>query len=243
MSRDWIAFACVLTAGSLACAPASFDHGDGSGPPATESSRASDSGTGFLATDGEGTLAEVSGGLDPPGNFPEPAVSRCGDVLGDAEAIGGLAAGWAVVALPGAMGTHGESVPQGAVRLRLSQHGMLDCGDSLTPLLGHGSGSDGDRPPFTEGPRGLEFTLSPTELALGVRTLSSLSQPEVFVQGSGAAGVDVAAGTLELLRADAECIVGVISGLQGDLGTTFLEGGFVAQTCQRQCIPTQGDAC
>jgi len=171
----------------------------------------------------------------PQGNYPDPAVTRCGDVLGDLPAINSLASAWAVVAVPNATAGD-EPVEAGAVLLRLSQDALVDCGSDPQSQDFFFGTSTGDG--ALEG-RGMELMLAPQDVTLGVHQPASLT-----LYGDGATSeFDTEAATVELLRVDDDCVVGIVRGVESEGGTKFLEGGFVAETCQRQCIPTPGFSC
>lgn len=229
----------VLCAALCGCGTESFEHNevDGQTIP-TNASISSDS---FFEAS-TGIAGSGSGGNQFDGNFPEPAVTRCGELPDGVQPITGLAAGWGVVALPNAS-ADGRPVPSGSVRLRISQFEMNQCSDTLTVWFGAPGGSGGDLTPYNEGPRGVEFTLAPDELTVGIHQIGALADPDFAAVGSSSERVEAVDGTVEFLRVEDDCIVGVLRGLEGTLETPFLEGGFVVQTCQQQCIPTGGFRC
>jgi len=211
------------------CQSQSFDHGD----------TALDSAT----TDAFGSFGGVVGeapttGAEFEGNFPEPAVTRCGDVLGDLPAIDGLASAWAVIAVPGAT-ANGDPVEAGSVLLRVSEQAIGSCAASPQSDFFGSTGFETDM----GGGRGLELVLAPEELTLGVHDVATLAAPQVFVYGEGG-GIDSGAeGSIELLHVDDGCVIGVVHGFATDTNEPFMSGGFVAQTCQLQCLPTQNNPC
>jgi hypothetical protein len=176
-------------------------------------------------------------------------------------AIEGLAAAWAVVAVPGAT-VDGEPLSTGSVVLRLSEVGLQNCGASpgdpgfFEPgtssgstgggSTGGSSGSDsstGTGDPLRDGPRGLELTLTADEFAKGTYAMSELVAPRVYSYGAGSTTDVPQDARIQLHRVDADCVVGTVSGFRAEDGTSFMEGSFVAQTCQRQCIPGREDRC
>ena len=257
-----VATATLLTA--LGCQPRTIDHGD---RPFDEVA-ATVSG-GIVPGTGGGDTGEPFD--DALGNYPEPAVTACGDVLGDLPAIDGLTSAWAVIAVPGAfMGS--ESLETGSVLLRISDDVIRECGEapadeddfmttgffgSSTGLFGTGTGFDptsggNDSDPSGGGDstdgyagngRSFELLLGPDELTVGVHPIDTLNNPSVRLYGEGATETFGSEASLELLRVDDACIIGVLRGFESDAGFPFMEGGFVAQTCQRQCFPVDGVEC
>lgn len=213
------------------CVTREFDHGRAEGGE-------------LLITDSVGGVVSGFGGTGDDGfsegNFPEPAVTRCGDILGDLPAITNLTSAWAVIAVPNA--TSGdEPVPAGSVLLRLSEEPILDCGSAPEPDFFSTSTGDPLNPGLgASGERSLELLLAPEDAALGVHPLSTA---RVSLYGEGATTEFGTEATVELFRVDGNCIVGLVRGVQSDEGAPFMEGGFVAETCQRQCIPGPGVSC
>lgn len=197
------------------------------------------------------SVGVVGGAEDFPsidGNYPEPAVTRCGPVRGGADPIEGLASAWAVVALPGAT-ANGEPLSTGSMRLRISEYAMDNCGKPLVPYgwggsgSGSSSGSVGSTGFGASDQRGFELTLAPGEQTLGVHEVARLGDPGIATFGDGAAEETAAEGSIELLHVDDDCVIGIVRNFAADYGGPFMNGGFVAQTCQRQCISTHGDSC
>ncbi len=218
------------------CTAETFRHGAGE--------------TGFVgfssATDSFGTSGD-GGASNVDGNYPEPAVTRCGDVLGDRPPIDGLSSAWAVIAVPDAT-RGGTPVETGSMLLRISEGVVRDCGDGpdADGFAGSSSGFGGfsgtdDGPLVTA--RGLELMLTPAELGPGVHMVSELDAPGVVVYGDGASTEPSAGASIELLRVDDDCVIGVVRDFETETGEPFMEGGFVAQTCQRQCIPSNAHSC
>lgn len=236
---------------------------------------------------GEGSFG--SSGEDPhEGNFPEPAVTRCGDLPPGIAPVDEMLSAWAVVAVPDAT-IDGEPVAAGTVQLRISQEGLSQCGAATSSneegeISGSGSSSSGDPPsgdtsgsssgstsgsssgdtsgdssggtsdgttgsavpdPGFEqtGDRTLELMMGPHEMALGTHAVADLVAPGVKLTGSWSTNDFGDQASVELLRVDDDCVVGVLHGFRSSHNTPFLEGGFVAQTCQRQCIPTRNNPC
>ena len=235
--------ATMLAVLSGGCQSRSFEHGD---PP-------NDSGT--SATFGSfsevgGEVGGSSGAFGSGGNYPEPAVTRCGAVLGDMPPIEGLAAAWAVAAVPGAT-ANGEAIETGSVLLRISEHPIDDCGGSpqleFSGSTGSSTAGDNGTTSFDEdvgtGPRGFELLLAPGELALGVLEVAALEGARTLVYGHGAVSGSGAGASIEFLRVDDDCVIGIARGFVTDTDQPFMNGGFVAETCQLQCIPTPSDPC
>ncbi len=234
--------AAILGVLSGGCQSKSFDHGD-----APLSSGTSDTFGSF-----GGVAGGSSGSFGFRGNYPQPAITRCGEVLGDLHPIEGLASAWAITAVPGAT-ANGESIEAGSVLLRISEDAIGDCGDAPQWEFSESSGSGATTTgaagttSFPEdvgtGPRGFELLLSPEEFELGVHEVAALTSPRTFVYGQGAVGGSSAGASIELLRVDDECVIGIARGFVSDNDQPFMNGGFVAETCQRQCIPTRDNPC
>ncbi|MGH1340865.1 MAG: hypothetical protein ACRBN8_04905 [Nannocystales bacterium] len=217
------------------CQTRSFDHGDA--PPS--------SGTGDSFGSVGGVAGEPFGGSEFDGNFPDPATTRCGQVLGELPPIPGLASAWAVVAVPDAT-ADGTPVEAGSVLLRLSEQPISSCGETRQDEFGSSSGGFGTTSTGGSqetGGRGFELMLGPDELELGVHEVAMLAAPRVVVYGDGANSGSSVDGTIELLHVDDGCMVGVVRGFTTETDEPFMTGGFVAQTCQLQCIPTEGRPC
>lgn len=225
---------------AAACTTKSIEHGT---PGESGFDTALPTATGFGSSGAFG---------DEEGNYPEPATTRCGDVMGDLPAISNLQSAWAVIAVPDAT-RGGEDVPAGSVLLRLSEDVISDCGSTPTEdsfggssgfFVGSSSTTGGVEsttgPVQDEAGRGLELMLTPDDHAVGTYALGAAADLTTFGGGPSEAPAEA---TLELLHVDDDCVIGTIRGLTGEDGETFMEGGFVAQTCQRQCIPHDGRAC
>ena len=92
MRRPCTILALLVAALASGCAQETIHHGD---PDLNSEGFAS------ISVGGEAS-GPFDGGPNIDGNYPDPAVTRCGDVLGDLPAIDGLASAWALVAVPGA---------------------------------------------------------------------------------------------------------------------------------------------
>ncbi len=237
----------VLGAG---CPSKSFEHGGQSAPSDSVGFGSITAGPTATVTDSGGIGDESSPNRD--GNYPDPAVTRCGDVAGDMSPINGLTSAWAVVAVPGAT-MDGTAVEAGSVLLRISTEVIRECGDAPEPLdffggsgTGTGTGSDttgGASPGIELSDRGLELMLAPDELTLGPHAVADLAEPRVTLLGRGATSDFGAEASIEFVRVDDDCMIGFVHGFESDTGLPFMEGGFVAQTCQRQCLPSGGNSC
>lgn len=236
-ARCVAALALALCAG---CGATTFEHGE----PSPLGSVGGDSfGVVVSSTPSDGGFP---GGQ---GNYPDPAVTRCGGVADQAAPIEGLSSAWAVVAIPGAT-ADGLPVANGSIRLRISEHALLECGDPLVPYVwsgGSGSsgttGTSGGRVLEESDMRGLELTFAPDELDIGVHQIATLNAAGFVALGAGVVRETAAGGHVELLRVDDDCVVGVVRGLVTEDGLPFMGGGFVAQTCQRQCHTVDGRPC
>ncbi|MBV1859265.1 MAG: hypothetical protein KUG77_12695 [Nannocystaceae bacterium] len=212
------------------CQSRSFEHGDAP----------QDAGTSATFGSFGAVVGGVTGEFSSGGNYPEPAVTRCGEVPGDTLPIEGLASAWGIVAVPGATANQ-DPIAAGSVLLRISEQAIRFCGDAPEPISLGGSGSSTG--PTGTGARGVELLLGPEELTLGVHEITALEDPRVVVYGDGAVSASAAEGRIELLHVDDDCIIGVVRDFVSDTGEPFMPGGFVAQTCQQQCIPSKGNAC
>ena len=174
------------------------------------------------------------GEIDDPGNFPEPAISRCGELPEGVEPVPGLTAAWAVLALPGATDTDGEAVPTGGVRLRLADHAIEDCaGAFFDPFE-----CDGLRCKW-----GLSIAINEAPVVSSFVDLARLPEADfevAVIDGLGPAIVPGRGGTLVLHRVTSDCVVGELRDVETTDGIPR-DGGFVAELCQRQCIPSQLD--
>jgi len=171
-------------------------------------------------------------------NFPEPAQARCGTLPGDVAAIDDLASAWAVLALPGARDPLGADVETGSVRLRLGDRGLSSCdgtfeADDSACLSPSANGCGW----------GISLTLAPHELAAGTYDLMTLSAPKYAVAVSGPNATGTRAGTLVLHRMTADCVVGELQDIQAEVGEPLQNGGFIAEICERQCIPDEDEGC
>jgi len=229
--RTHAGLAGILATVLAGCLQASFNHGDPS---------MVDTDTGASA----GVVSGVGGTGDLDlGNYPHPAVTRCGDVLGGVEPIDGLVSAWAIVAVPGAT-RGGEPVDTGSVLLRVSEEGLSDCGAAPFEGFSSSTGSTGTTSGDTvAGDRTIEILLGPDESVVGRRDVADLEDSQVALFGGGATEIHGSEASVELLRVDDDCVIGIVHGFEATDGGPFLEGGFVAQTCQQQCIPTAGSGC
>lgn len=225
------------------CFSKSFEHGDGP----SEFDSESFGGVGVSVVGGSGFFG------DGVGNYPHPATTRCGDVLGELPAIEQLESAWAVISVPGAT-ADGEPFPTGSVVLRLSETPMHECGAApgdggpfdfggSTGSSGSSGDASGTGASLPQGPRGLELTLNADEFGKGTHTVTTLDNPRVWAYGTGATLEVPPTASIELQRVDDDCVIGTIRGFEATDGTPFMHGGFVAQTCQRQCIPTPNNPC
>ena len=227
MRRPCTTLALLVAALASGCAQETIHHGD---PALSESSNS------FGSFSGGGS---VSGSpFDGPnfdGNYPNPAVTRCGDVLGDLPAIDGLASAWALIAVPGAT-RDGEPVETGTVLLRISERMISDCGSEAVTSFATGGQDRMDL-------RDIEVMLGPDEFTVGEHPVSELAAPAVRLLGDGETEDFGTSAQVELLHVDDDCVIGILRGFEGESGEPFMEGGFVAQTCQRQCIPSDTNDC
>jgi hypothetical protein len=213
---------CALCVGVLGCGSDVIQH---------EVHRTTDpTATGGLVSLGEVggfTSAEVDGGtMSSLGNFPEPALTRCGELGDDVYEIGDLRSAWSVVAIGGTQGIDGE-VEAGTIRLRLSDGGMGDCQDGLDV-----------------GTWGFAMTLAPGETTIGIHDFASLFAPELELVQDGETRTQPIAGTIRLVRVTQDCVVGVLSSVtKGGTPVPELSGGFAAEVCARDCLPTATHGC
>lgn len=205
---------CALCVGVLGCGSDIIQHGD-LDP------------SGAIPTDGFVSFGEVDGGtMSGAGNFPEPALTRCGELGDDIYEIGELRSAWSVVAIGGTEDTDGE-VQAGTIRLRLSDGGMGDCQDGLEL-----------------GTWGFALTLAPDETTLGVHDFADLHAPDPELVEDGHTRTQPIDGTLRLVRVTQDCIVGVLSNVtRGGTPMQQLSGGFAAEVCTRECLPTASHDC
>jgi hypothetical protein len=179
-------------------------------------------------------------GITGVSNFPEPATTQCGPLDGSTLPIYGLRSAWGILALPGAVDDNGE-VPPGTLRLRLGEQLLQDCQSEFidasctvetsadSSAFIDGSGGDGCGWAFS-------FTLRPHQVREGQHKLETLTDPnfELAIENT-------VTGDLELTFITDECIAGELSGVETDeLAQPILAGGFVAQVCERSCLPGPG---
>ncbi|MEM6992902.1 MAG: hypothetical protein AAF721_20470 [Myxococcota bacterium] len=185
-------------------------------------------------------LVSADGGVE--GNFPEPAVSRCGELPNGVEAIPDLVSAYGVAALPGAQFADGHAVDPGSVRLRLADHPMFDCAEPFLAdnAVCEGGGLEGDDCGW-----GVGLTLAPGELLAGTYAIETLQEPDysVAVFDRPADRDAKRSGTLILHRVTPDCVVGELLDVQLAAGEPAHTGGFIAELCQRQCIPSSNEAC
>lgn len=184
-----------------------------------------------------------SDGGDPfEGNFPEPAQTRCGSLPESTLPLEGLISGWGVLALPGARDPVGDPVAAGSVRLRLSDREVRDCADTFAPErlecehIPLGSLTCG---------WGISLTLAPDELEPGVYELASLTDPAYAVATGDAREPSTTArtGTVRLFSVTPDCISGEFQDVETRAGDPSLDGGFIVEMCQRQCVPSREVGC
>lgn len=190
------------------------------------------------------TFAGSSGGFGGGqfGNYPEPALTRCGALPDGVVAMDDLFSAWAVLALPGATDVDDQEVEPGLLRLRLSALGITDCAG--TPDMVECSGSD---PEDSACGWDVEISLPPSESEPGTIDLANETDADYNVRGGqrDATRLDTSRGSLVIHSVTPDCVIGEFV----DVDTTAndsglpLNGGFVAEICQRQCIPSQGRGC
>lgn len=213
---------CALCVGVLACGSDVIQH---------EVIRTTDpTATGGFVSVGEVASmsgAEVDGGtMAGVGNFPEPALTRCGELGEDVYEIDDLRSAWSVVAIGGTEDTDGE-VEAGTIRLRLSDGGMDDCQD-----------------PLDVGTWGFAMTIAPDEATIGIHDFASLFAPDLELVQFGEAAAEPIAGTLRLVRVTQDCVVGVLSSVTiGGSPVPEISGGFAAEVCTRDCLTTPSHGC
>jgi hypothetical protein len=212
---------CALCVGVLSCGSDVIQHGVLTTDP---------SGTEGFVSFGEASMSgapEVDGGtMSSLGNFPEPALTRCGELGADVYEIDELRSAWSVVAIGGTEDTDGE-VEAGTIRLRLSDGGMGDCRDALDL-----------------GAWGFAMTLAPDEATVGIHDFAGLFAPELELVEHGETTAEPIAGTLRLVRVTQDCVVGVLSSVtKGGAPMHELSGGFAAEVCTHDCLPTAAHGC
>ena len=208
--------------------------------------------TAFLLTgcaDPDVLLHQLEGGdeqtlVDRTGNFPEPAVTVCGQLPAGVSPIDGLVAAWAVEST---FETWNSPGPYPGIRLRFSDWGF-ECADEFP--------EDGCETTWS-----YAVTL-PADLAPGVYELSKLAgvayeahltytlpdYEECLKEGGGDGGYEPHTGwggEIEIFAVTPDCIMGEVRGVDdGRVPAVFdANGGFVAQRCQASCVPTLGYPC
>jgi hypothetical protein len=179
------------------------------------------------------------------GNFPEPAVTVCGQLPQGVVPISDLAAAWAVQST---FETWDSPGPYPGIRMRFSDWGF-ECADDFPSAEG-----------LCETTWAYALTL-PADLAPGIYTLDEtpgLAYEVKFTVSNqdecigGEAGGDGGypphqgwGGEIEIFAVTPDCIMGEIRGM--DIGNSEPNldpnGGFVAQRCQSTCVPTLGYPC
>ena len=209
-----------------ACGFDSLDHG----PDAEDVGLAGGGGDGT----GPGPLQ------DPPSNFPEPASTRCGALPDELAPIEGLSSGWLVVALPGATDSQGKLVPPGAGRLRLTNRPLFDCSAVFEsdPAL-----SDEEPQDPIDRAWGLGLTLTAGELSAATLHLEDLADPDAELAHDDRSFETQLVGTLELLAVTDRCLVGELRDLSLPRSGPAIYGGFIAEICERTCVPGSGQTC
>lgn len=190
--------------------------------------------------DGGSSMQEI---VDRAGNFPEPAVTVCGQLPQDVAPISGLAAAWAVESM---FETWDSPGPYAGIRLRFSDWGF-ECADDFPSAEG-----------VCETTWSYALTLPP-DLAPGIYELDETAglSNEVQVtisEQEGCLGGEVGGdggypphqgwgGEIEIFAMTPDCIMGEVRGM--DTGDPNLDpnGGFVAQRCQSTCVPILGHPC
>ncbi|HWB81503.1 MAG TPA: hypothetical protein VG755_41360 [Nannocystaceae bacterium] len=211
---------CALCVGLLGCGSDIIEHGalDPSDSTVTSGLESLASMTSFGEVDG-GTMSGA-------GNYPEPALTRCGELGDDIYDIGELRSAWSVVAIGGTEDTDGE-VEAGTIRLRLSDGAMGDCQDPLDLATW-----------------GFALTLAPDETSIGIHDFADLFAPDLELVQDGERRTQPISGTLRLVRVTQDCVVGVLSSVvQGSTPMPQLSGGFAAEVCTRDCLPTASQGC
>ncbi|MBL4685129.1 MAG: hypothetical protein JKY37_11110, partial [Nannocystaceae bacterium] len=171
-----------------------------------------------------------------------PASTRCGGLPDGVVAMDDLFSAWAVLALPGATDVDDQEVEPGLLRLRLSAQGITDCAG--TPDTTQCSESSPDDFPCGWD---VEISLPPSESEPGTIDLADETDTDYNVRGGqrDPTRLDTSRGSLVIHRVTADCVIGEfvdVDMLANDSGRP-LNGGFVAEICQRQCIPSQGRGC
>lgn len=178
------------------------------------------------------------------GNFPEPAVTLCGTLPEGVDPIPGLTAAWAAESTF----TSFDGPPSyPGIRLRFSDWGFT-CDERLPNVADECQDS-------------WSFALTlPIDLAPGVYDLtevSGLAFEETFTfgdrnecggSGGGDGGYDPhdsPGGELEIFFITDDCIAGELRDLDLGQGDPLVEpnGGFVAQRCTSECVPTLAHRC
>jgi hypothetical protein len=185
---------------------------------------------------------EADSSIEPrQGNFPEPVVSVCGTLPPGVEPLPGLTSAWALEVEGQFMS--GQQTESNGLRLTLSSLG-LGC-DEAFPA---------NEEPSTCGAYEwwIGMTLQP-EVGVGIHDFDETAGifPEMFGWASDCSGEvvggyggyvpsDAPAGRVEIHAITDECVVGTLHyfefALSGELAE--LAGGFVAQRCKVDCLPT-----
>jgi hypothetical protein len=215
----------------------SVGHGDEATEPVNASA------TGSWDTDGDSSIEPRQG------NFPEPAVSICGDLPPNVAPLPGLVSAWAVEVDEGKI-VNGTPTAANGLRLTLS-NGAFGCADRLT-LEGPSVPSSCEETLWWLG-----MTLQP-EVGVGIHDFDETPGifPEVLswaaeCHGEAVGGyggyepTDSPVGRIEVHSMTPDCVVGTLHyfefGLSGDLAE--LSGGFVAQRCNLECLPGPDGSC
>jgi hypothetical protein len=189
-----------------------------------------------------GSWDEGSSSIEPrQGNFPEPVVSVCGTLPPGVEPLPGLTSAWALE-VEGQFNS-GQQTESNGLRLTLSSLG-LGCDEAFPE----------NEEPSTCGEYNwwIGMTLQP-EVGVGVHDFDQTAGifPEMFGWASDCSGEvvggyggyvpsDAPAGRVEIHEITDECVVGTLHyfefALSGELAE--LAGGFVAQRCKVDCLPT-----
>lgn len=196
--------------------------------------------TASATASGASTVSGATGAAgEGGGNFPEPAQTRCGPPIGDAAPLTQLGSAWAVVALPGAVDSLEQNVEAGSARLRFASVPLFDCAAQL--LLDEWCGEAN----VPECAWGIGLTLSPKEFKPGEYLLSELENAAYTVSTMDLDGepTNDRAGTLILHSITANCVVGELRDIEVMPGEQDQNGSFVAERCQRQCIPGPNQGC
>lgn len=177
----------------------------------------------------------------PFSNFPEPASTRCGSLPEDVTPIEGLGSAWLVVALPGATDSLGNPVEVGTARLRLSNRPLFDCSAAFEV----DEALDDDEPP-AEPPSpawGLGVSLLADELGVEPIDLDGLADPAAELAEGGGSSATALTGELRLFSVTRQCVVGELRDLTLPRSGPSIYGGFIAEVCERTCVPGRRQSC